>query len=212
MPWQQTRSSCALVQVSLLSLRVACPQSPRLADHAMHNLERSMLPYFAEVKLLFQVLTPPPKPLTQSTTACMAPHTTILVSRAGVHYDSASEKYQVGLTARKNFQLGSSDTWLKLSQDALYNPQTQKVLGCIPIPACILNTAVSCLQLHWLFSPWQATTIAASACLVTGILLPSGACSTCQVAVLFTAQSGHPAEHPAAPALAVSNATGYVVV
>ena len=46
----------------------------------------------------------------------------------GVHYDSASEQYQVGVTARKNIQLGSSDTWLKLSQDALYNPQTQKVL------------------------------------------------------------------------------------
>ena len=46
---------------------------------------------------------------------------------AGVHYDSASEQYQVGVTARKNFQLGSSETWLKLSQDALYNPQTQKV-------------------------------------------------------------------------------------
>ena len=45
----------------------------------------------------------------------------------GVHYDSVSEQYQVGVTARKNFQLGSSETWLKLSQDALYNPQTQKV-------------------------------------------------------------------------------------
>ena len=50
----------------------------------------------------------------------------VLVS-AGVHYDSASEQYQVGVTARKNIQLGSSETWLKLSQDALYNPQTQKV-------------------------------------------------------------------------------------
>ena len=53
-------------------------------------------------------------------------HSDRLVS-AGVHYDSASEQYQVGVTARKNFQLGSSETWLKLSQDALYNPQTQKV-------------------------------------------------------------------------------------
>jgi hypothetical protein len=50
----------------------------------------------------------------------------MLVS-AGVHYDSATEQYQVGVTARKNFQLGSSATWLKLSQDALYNPQIQKV-------------------------------------------------------------------------------------
>ncbi len=50
----------------------------------------------------------------------------MLVS-AGVHYDSATEQYQVGVTARKNFQLGSSETWLKLSQDALYNPQIQKV-------------------------------------------------------------------------------------
>ncbi|DBA68630.1 TPA: hypothetical protein ACH3X2_013568 [Trebouxia sp. C0005] len=48
---------------------------------------------------------------------------------AGVHYDSVSEQYQVGVTARKNFQLGSSETWLKLSQDALYNPQTQKPSG-----------------------------------------------------------------------------------
>lgn len=48
---------------------------------------------------------------------------------AGVHYDSASEMYQVGLTARKNIQLGKGDTWLKLSQDALYNPQTQKPSG-----------------------------------------------------------------------------------
>ena len=53
-------------------------------------------------------------------------HSDGLVS-AGVHYDSASEQYQVGVTARKNLQLGGSETWLKLSQDALYNPQTQKV-------------------------------------------------------------------------------------
>lgn len=29
--------------------------------------------------------------------------------------------------SQEDFQLGSSETWLKLSQDALYNPQTQKV-------------------------------------------------------------------------------------
>ena len=47
---------------------------------------------------------------------------------AGVHYDSSTEKYQIGVTARKNIQLGSSETWLKLSQDALYDPKTQKVM------------------------------------------------------------------------------------
>ena len=28
---------------------------------------------------------------------------------AGVHYNSATEQYQVGVTARKNFQLGNRD-------------------------------------------------------------------------------------------------------
>ena len=45
-----------------------------------------------------------------------------------MHYDSSTEKYQIGVTARKNIQLGSSETWLKLSQDALYDPKTQKVM------------------------------------------------------------------------------------
>ena len=58
---------------------------------------------------------------------------------AGVHYDSSSEQYQLGVTARKNFQLGSSETWLKISQDALYNPQTQKV-SIIP-PKLLLSFA-----------------------------------------------------------------------
>lgn len=53
---------------------------------------------------------------------------------AGVHYDSSTEKYQFGVTARKNIQLGSSETWLKLSQDALYDPKTQKVVLCFPLP------------------------------------------------------------------------------
>lgn len=48
---------------------------------------------------------------------------------AGVHYDSSTEKYQIGVTARKNFQLGNSETWLKVSQDALYDPKTQKPSG-----------------------------------------------------------------------------------
>lgn len=50
----------------------------------------------------------------------------------GLHYDSRTEKYMLGLNARKNIQLGTSETWLKLSQDAFYDPVTQKVC-----PACI---------------------------------------------------------------------------
>lgn len=60
---------------------------------------------------------------------------------AGVHYDSSTEKYQIGVTARKNIQLGSSETWLKLSQDALYDPKTQKVVP--PIAFSAINLSAS---------------------------------------------------------------------
>lgn len=61
---------------------------------------------------------------------------------AGVHYDSSTEKYQIGVTARKNFQLGNSETWLKVSQDALYDPKTQKVTCC---SAPTLESSVECI-------------------------------------------------------------------
>ena len=70
---------------------------------------------------------------------------------AGVHYDSSTEKYQIGVTARKNFQLGSSETWLKLSQDALYDPKTQKVV--LPIASVkLLHTSVAIPVYIWLWS------------------------------------------------------------
>lgn len=61
---------------------------------------------------------------------------------AGVHYDSSTEKYQFGVTARKNIQLGSSETWLKLSQDALYDPKTQKVVSPTALPAVVVSAKV----------------------------------------------------------------------
>ena len=76
----------------------------------------------------------------------------------GVHYDSSTEKYQIGVTARKNIQLGSSETWLKLSQDALYDPKTQKVLPLIASVAVRLvyklQTPLHCRQVYEICVTW----------------------------------------------------------
>ena len=59
---------------------------------------------------------------------------------AGFFYDSRTDRFLLrkpvsrksethlfGINARKNFQLGSSDAWLKISQEAFYDPTTKKV-------------------------------------------------------------------------------------
>lgn len=54
-------------------------------------------------------------------------HCVQLQCHAGLHYDSRTEQWMLGINARKNFQLGKSETWLKVSQDAFFDPKTQKV-------------------------------------------------------------------------------------
>jgi hypothetical protein len=48
---------------------------------------------------------------------------------AGITYSSKADQYLLGLTARKQWQIGDTETWLKVSQDAYYNPQVQQPHG-----------------------------------------------------------------------------------
>ena len=63
---------------------------------------------------------------------CPAPHTEPCILcccplSSGVSYNNRTDRFLAGATARKQFQLGNTETWLKASQDLYYDYAAQEV-------------------------------------------------------------------------------------